>query len=53
LGQALASTGKGPEALAAFRLALQDPELPQEQRAFATEAMRRVETMLAPIRVTK
>ena len=53
LGQALATTGKGPEALLEFRLALEDPDLPQEQRAFAREAVRRVEEMTAPIRVTK
>jgi hypothetical protein len=49
LGQALATTGKGPESLQEFRQALQDPDLPKEQRAFAEEAVRRVEQMIAPI----
>jgi tetratricopeptide (TPR) repeat protein len=53
LGQAFASSGKGPESLKEFKLALEDPDLPEEQRAFAKEAMRRVEQMIAPIPVTK
>lgn len=53
LGQALAVSGKGPESLAEFRLALQDPDLPQDQRVFARDAMARVEKMIEPVPVVK
>lgn len=51
LGQALASSGKGPESLAEFDRALSDPDLPAEQRAFAKEARQRVQRMIEPIPV--
>lgn len=51
LGQALASSGKGPESLAEFDRVLEDPDLPAEQRAYAKEARQRVQRMIEPIRV--
>jgi tetratricopeptide (TPR) repeat protein len=48
LGQALATTGKGEEALLTFDKALADPELPEEQRDFAKSARAKVYSRLHP-----
>jgi tetratricopeptide (TPR) repeat protein len=44
LGQALGRVGKGEEALVELQGALDDPELPPNQRAFASDARERVRT---------
>ena len=53
LGQALGMTGKGPEAIAEFDLALGDVDLPEDQRQTAENYKKRIEKMLEPIRITK
>jgi tetratricopeptide (TPR) repeat protein len=42
LGQAFASAGDAPHALDSFMLALNDPDLPDDQRAFARENIARI-----------
>lgn len=49
LGQALAMSGKGEEALAELDAALADPELPPDQRDFARSARGRVELKVHPV----
>lgn len=48
LGQALATIGKGEEALLNFDKALSDPELPADQRDFAKSARAKVHLHLNP-----
>ena len=48
LGQALATTGKGEEALLNFDRALADPDLPADQRDFAKSARAKVYLHLHP-----
>ncbi len=48
LGQALASTGRGEEALESFERALADPELPPDQRDFAKSARAKVALKVRP-----
>ena len=48
LGQALATIGKGEEALLNFDKALSDPELPADQRDFAKSARAKVQLHLHP-----
>ncbi len=48
LGQALAMTGEGTEAVQSFNQALADPELPADQRDFARSAQARVELRIRP-----
>ena len=48
LGQALATTGKGEEALLNFDKALADPDLPADQRDFARSARAKVYLHLHP-----
>ena len=48
LGQALAVTGKGREAILNFDKALSDPELPPDQKDFATSARAKVALQVLP-----
>ena len=42
LGQAYASVGDGPRSIDSFMLALNDPDIPDDQRAFARENIARI-----------
>jgi hypothetical protein len=42
LGQAYASTGDATRSVDSFMLALNDPDLPNDQRAFARENIARI-----------
>jgi tetratricopeptide (TPR) repeat protein len=53
LGQALGITGDGEGALRELGAAMQDPELPPEQREFAKDAFERVKTNLGKLAPSK